>query len=109
MSGCERRSVHALGSSEVEVGFINRSHFYYRRKLSENRGDAIAPFAVELIVTIEKYGLEAELCGGTERHRRVDTEFPCFVTRGGNHAALIALASYDYGQAAQFRSSQQLN
>src|SRR5580700_1024389 len=105
MSGCEWRSVHALGSSEVEVGFINRSHFYYWRKLSENRGDAIAPFAIELMVTVEKYSLGAELCGGTQRHRRVDTEFPSLVTRCRNDAALIALAAHDDRQAAQFRSS----
>jgi hypothetical protein len=56
--------VHALGASEIEVSFVDRGHFDYRRKLSEDRGDAIAPFAVKLMVPIEKYGLGTELrCG----------------------------------------------
>jgi len=32
-----------------------------------------------------------------------------FVTRCRNHAALVALAAYDDGQATQFRPRQQLN
>src|SRR5882757_62215 len=50
VSGRERRSMHALCTSEVEIGFVNRGHLDDRRKLPENRGYAIAPFAIELMV-----------------------------------------------------------
>src|SRR5208282_265965 len=60
-------------------------------------------------MAVEKNCLRAKLRGGAKRHRRVNAEAARFVTGGGNHSALIALASDDNGQAFQFRARQQLD
>ena len=68
------------------------------RIFREDRGDAVAPLAVEIVMAVEENRLRAELRGGAQRHRRMNAETARFVTRGSDHAALIALASDDNGQ-----------
>src|SRR4029077_11973009 len=80
-----------------------------RRKLCEDCGDAIAPFAVELVMAVEKDRLRAELCGGAQRHRGVNAEAPRFIACRGHDSTLVALAAYHDGQAAEFWTRQQLD
>ena len=109
VSGGERRSVQAFGAGEIEIGFVDRGHFDDRRKLSRESWRRDRSIRRRAVVAVEKNCVGAKLPSGAQRHRGMDAEFPRFVARRGNHAALIGLAAHDYRLAAQFRSLQQLD
>ena len=75
----------------------------------EDRRHAIAPLAVELVVAVEKNRLGAELRSGAQRHGGMHAEAARFVARAGYHAALVALAAYDYRLALQLRAREQFD
>ena len=105
----ERGAVQPLGSGKVDVSLVDRGHFDDGRIFREDRRDAVAPLAVEFVVAFEKHRLRTKLRRGAQRHRRVHAESPRFIARGGNHAALIALAADHNRQAFQIRPRQQLH
>lgn len=101
MGGGERRAEDAFRAGEVEIGFVDGSHFDDGRVLREDGSDAIAPLRIELMTIVEKNGVRAELAGGAQRHGRMNAEFASFVAGGSDYAALILLATDDNGKAAE--------
>jgi hypothetical protein len=101
--------VEAFGAGEVEIGFVDRSHFHDRRELAKDGGDAIAPERIFFVVAIEEYGMGAETARGAKRHGGVNTELAGFVTCGGNYAALIGTAPDDDGLAAKVGAIEELD
>ncbi len=93
--------MQALGAGEVEIRFVDGSHFDDGRELAEDCGNAIAPFRIFFVMTIEEDGVRTEFPGGAERHRGLDTVFAGFVAGGGNYAALIGTAAYYYWFATE--------
>src|SRR6202012_370549 len=77
----KRRAVQAFRAREIEISLIDRNHFHDRRKLSEDRRDAIAPLAVLVVMAVQKNSVWAKLPGGSQRHRRVHAEFSRLVAR----------------------------
>ena len=78
-------------------------------KLAEDGGDAIAPFRIFFVMTIEENGMRAKLGGGAERHGGMDAEFAGFVAGGGDDAALIGAATDDDGFAAKIGPIEQFD
>ena len=107
--GGEGRAEKTFGASEVEIGFVNRSHFNDRGILSQNLGDAIAPLSVKLVMAVEKNRVRAQFRRGAQRHRRMHAESARFVARGSDHTALVALPADDYRLAAQFGTREEFD
>ena len=105
----ERRAVQALGSGEIEIGFVDRGHLHHRRKLRQDRGDAVAPFGVEIVAAFEKNGVRAEPPGGAQRHGGMDAVAARFIAGRRNHAAPVGLPADDHGLAAQLGPLEQLH
>ncbi len=59
IGGGEGRAMQALRAGEVEIGFVDGNHLYYGRKFRQDRCDAIAPFGVFRVITVEKNGVRA--------------------------------------------------
>ena len=79
--GGERRAVQPLGAGEIQIGFVDRRHFHDGRIFREDRGDAVAPLAVELVMAVEEDRLRAKLRGGAQRHGGMDAESSRLVAR----------------------------
>ena len=105
----KRRAVEALRSGEIEIGLIDRDHLDDGRKSSEDRGDAVAPLRIFLVMAVEEHGVRAELSGGAQRHRGMNAVFASFVAGGRNDSALIRAAAHDYGLSAQFGAFKELD
>src|SRR3984957_12638097 len=85
--GCsERRTVQAFRAGQIEISLVDRNHFDDWRKLAKDRRDAIAPFAVFVVVAVEENSVRAELACGSQRHCRVHAKFSRFVTRRSYNA-----------------------
>ena len=98
MRGRERRAVQPLGAGEIEIGLVDRCHLHDRRIFREDRGDAVAPLPVQIVVPVEKNSVRAKFRGGAQRHRGMNAEAPRFVARRRDHAALVALPAHDNRQ-----------
>ena len=107
--GGERWAVHALGAGEIEIGFIDGDHFHNGGKAGEDGGDAIAPFAVFVMVTVEKDGVRTKFSGSAQRHGGMNTVFAGFVAGGGDDAALVGTAADDYWLAAEVGAIEKLD
>src|SRR6476646_7387041 len=58
---------------------------------------------------IQKNRLRTKFGRRAQRHRRLNSEFTRLVAGGGNHAALVGPAAYDYRFAAQLRPLEQFH
>jgi len=105
----ERRSVQSLGAGEIEIGFVDRDHFDDGREFRENGRDAVAPLRIFFVVAIQKNRVRAQPPRRSKRHRGVNPEFPRFVARGGDDAALIRPTADNHGLAAKLRPFQQFH
>src|ERR1700687_1980958 len=105
----ERWSVQSLGAGESELGFVDRDHFDDWREFRENARDTVAPLRIFFVVAIQKNRVRAEPSRSAQRHRGVNPEFPRFIARGGNDAALIRATADDHRLAAKLRPFQQFH
>src|SRR2546425_7996416 len=87
MCSSQRRAMKALGPGQVQIGSINRDHLHHGRILCQESRDAVAPFRVEIVVAVQKYGVRAQAPRGAQRHRRMNAILPGLVARRGYHAA----------------------
>ena len=101
--------MQALGSSKVKVRFIDGNHFDHWRKIREDGRNAIAPFRVFRVVTVEENSMRAKASRGAQGHGGLDAIFAGFVTGGGDHAALIGPTANHHGLATKFRTLEQLH
>ena len=107
--GGERGAVKFFRAAEIEIGFVNGSHFHGGRIFRENYGDAVGPFFVERVAHVEKNRVRTKFRGGAQRHRRVNAKFARFVTACGDNAARIGPAADDYGFAAKVGTIEQFD
>src|SRR6267378_2244068 len=105
----QRWSVQSLGAGEIEIGFVDRDHFDDWREFRENARDAIAPLRIFFVVAIQKNRVRAQPSRRSKRHRGVNPEFPRFIARGGNDAALIGSSANHNWFASQFRPLEQFH
>ena len=96
------------GSGEIEVGFIDRGHLHHRRKSGEDRGDAIAPFGIEIVAAFEENRVRAELSGRAQGHGRMNAVAARFITRRRYDSTAIRLSADNDGLSAQLRPIEQL-
>ena len=96
-------------AAEIEIGFVNRSHFHGGRIFGENCHDAVGPFFIEGVSHIEKNRMGAQLRGGAQRHCGVDSETPRLIAAGGYHAARIWSAADDHSFAAKIGTLEQFD
>ncbi len=89
--------MQALGTGEVEVGFVDGNHFYDGRELAKDGSYAVAPFGIFLVMAVEEDGMRAEFSGSAERHGGLDAVFAGFVAGSGDYAALIGATANDHG------------
>ena len=109
VGGGERRAVHAFGAGEIEIGFVDRSHFDNRRIFRQDCGDAVAPFAIKIVVAIEENCVRAQAARGSQRHGGLNAVFSRFVAGCGDDAALVGLAPDDHRLAAKLGPCQQFD
>ncbi len=97
----ERATVKTLCSGHVEIGFVDRCHFYERRKVAEDFVHFAGVFAIALGMAIDKNRLRTEFGGGPQGHGGVHSELARRVGCGRDDSALVALAADDYRLAFQ--------
>src|SRR5258708_11921424 len=60
-------------------------------------------------MSVEKNGVWTKFRGGPQRHRRLNSKFPRFVTRRGYHSALVRPSAHYQWFSAQRRTVQQFH
>ena len=96
-------------SREVEIGFIDGSHFHHRRKSGENRSHAVAPLRVEIVATVQENSVRAKLSCGAQRHGRMNAIAARFVARCRDDSAAIRLPTHNDGLATQLGTFEQFH